>query len=157
MQTTVAGAAINLALTDNASISTTSGTSSAILVNQVAGAITITAFSGNTIPGSHAGTGVSITNARFDQTPGGAYQTVSAGAATIGASGNGVGAAGMVFTNVAGDLVLHRSRHRRRQRRGAVDRRHQRGRRGRQHGQPGPARAWSSVEPRRSPRPADRW
>jgi hypothetical protein len=38
VQTTVAGAAIDLALTDNASISTTSATGSAILVNQVAGA-----------------------------------------------------------------------------------------------------------------------
>jgi hypothetical protein len=106
VQTAVAGAAINLALTNNSPIATTSATSSAILVNQVAGTITITAFSGIAIPGSHAGTGVMITNARFDQTPGGSYQTVSAGAATVGASGvgNGVGANGMLFINVSGDV-----------------------------------------------------
>ncbi len=54
------------------------------------------------------GTGITITNAVFDGTPGGGYQTVSGGTTVIGASGvgNGVGASGVVLSNVSGDLAF---------------------------------------------------
>ncbi len=47
-----------------------------------------------------------MTTATFDQTPGGAFQVVSGGSTVIGASGNGVGASGMVLTGVSGDLTF---------------------------------------------------
>ncbi len=65
---------------------------------------TITNFATNTVTGNTGGNGISITSATFDGTPGGAFQTVSGGNTVIGSAGNGVGAAGMVLTNVAGDL-----------------------------------------------------
>ena len=76
-------------------------------VNIVGGAIassTITAFANNSISGNTVGSGILISNATFDGTAGGAYQPVSGGTTVIGSAGNGVGAAGMVLTTVAGDL-----------------------------------------------------
>ncbi len=104
VRTGAASGTINLALTNNASI-VTAGT--AILVDgSLGGVARITALSGLNIAGTHGGTGLSVNTATFDQTPGGAFDTVSAGAATLGASGvgNGVGGSGIVFTNVSGDL-----------------------------------------------------
>jgi hypothetical protein len=65
---------------------------------------TITNFASNAISGNTGGSGITVTTATFDATPGGTFQTVSGGTTTIGAAGNGVGANGMVLTNVAGDL-----------------------------------------------------
>jgi hypothetical protein len=75
-----------------------------LIDGSVAGTTTITSFLSNNINGNTTGTGISVTSATFDTTPGGAFQTVSGGTTVIGASGNGVGAAGMVLTSVAGDL-----------------------------------------------------
>ena len=82
----------------------TAGGNGILIDGSAAGTSTITSFAANTVSGNTLGTGVSITSSTFDQTPGGAFQTVNAGATTIGASGNGVGANGMVLTNVSGDL-----------------------------------------------------
>ncbi|MBK7470658.1 MAG: cadherin-like domain-containing protein [Betaproteobacteria bacterium] len=68
------------------------------------GTTTITGFSNNTVSGNNVGTGIAITSARFDATTGGSYQQVSGGTTVIGASGNGVGGAGLVLTNITGDL-----------------------------------------------------
>jgi hypothetical protein len=65
---------------------------------------TITGFSSNSVHGNTAGTGISINGATFDGTPGAPFNTILANATAVGASGNGVGGLGMVFTNVQGDL-----------------------------------------------------
>ena len=75
-----------------------------VIDGSAAGTTTVTSFSSNTVDGSTAGTGISVTSATFDGTPGGTFQTVSGGTTVIGASGNGVGGSGMVLTNVQGDL-----------------------------------------------------
>ena len=69
-----------------------------------ANSLTITAFANNTVNGNTAGSGISVTSATFDATPGGSFNAVSAGNTPIGASGNGVGGGGFVLTNAAGDL-----------------------------------------------------
>ena len=94
------------ALTLDISNQTVTSSASGIVVDgsAAAGTTTITGFSNNAISGNTAGSGVLITSAKFDATAGGAFNTVNAGTTVIGASGNGVGAQGMVLTNVTGDL-----------------------------------------------------
>ena len=70
------------------------------------GSLTITAFDDNAVSGNTGGSGIVITNAIFDAAPDAGYQQVSGGTTVIGASGNGVGAAGLSMTNVAGDLIF---------------------------------------------------
>ena len=78
-----------------------------IIVDGSGGVTTmITAFSDNTVSGNTVGTGISITSATFDLQPGAPFQTVLGGTTAVGASGNGVGAAGVVLTNVAGSLAF---------------------------------------------------
>ena len=72
--------------------------------NAGGGVTTITGFANNTVSGNTVGTGIAVTNAVFDATAGGAYQQVSGGTTVVGASGNGVGASGVVLTTVTGDL-----------------------------------------------------
>jgi len=89
----------------NISSNNVTATGNGILVDgSVAGTTTITGFASNVIGGNTGGTGISVTSATFDTTPGGTFQTVSGGTTAIGVSGNGVGASGMVLTNVQGDL-----------------------------------------------------
>ncbi|HEV8583305.1 MAG TPA: Ig-like domain-containing protein [Thermoanaerobaculia bacterium] len=83
--------------------------SSLTAVNIAGGAAastTITGFANNTVHQNTGGTGIVVTNATFDATPGGAYQQVSGGTTTIGVSGNGVGGAGMALVPIAGDLIF---------------------------------------------------
>jgi hypothetical protein len=68
------------------------------------GTTTIVGFANNSVSGNTGGSGISITSATFDATAGGTFQTVSGGTTTIGASGNPVGANGIVLTTVKGDL-----------------------------------------------------
>ncbi|MCW5851736.1 MAG: hypothetical protein KIT87_16810, partial [Anaerolineae bacterium] len=70
------------------------------------GTVTISRFDDNVVTGATGGTGINISSATFDATPGGGYQQVSGGTTVIGASGNGVGGAGMLLTNVSGDLAF---------------------------------------------------
>ncbi len=94
--------AMTLSITNNAVVSNATG----ILVDGSVGGgtTTITGFANNGVSGNNGGTGIAITSARFDSTPGGPFQTVSGGILIVGASGNGVGTSGVVMTNVAGDL-----------------------------------------------------
>jgi hypothetical protein len=99
---TLAGAsALRIAL-DSEGV-TASGTG--ILIDgSAAGTTTITSFLSNSISGNTGGTGISVTTAIFDATPGNPFNVISGGNTVIGASGNGVGAGGLILTTVKGDL-----------------------------------------------------
>ncbi len=99
-QQTTAG---NLVLNINNNNITATGTGINV-VGTGSTSTTITSFANNTISGNTGGSGITVTTATFDVTPGSTFQTVSGGTTVIGAAGNGVGASGMVLTNVAGDL-----------------------------------------------------
>ncbi|HKI04918.1 MAG TPA: Ig-like domain-containing protein [Thermoanaerobaculia bacterium] len=79
-----------------------------LIDGSVGGGTRIIGFANNAVSLNNVGTGISITSATFDVTPGGSYQPVSGGTAVIGAPGlgNGVGGSGIVFSNVAGDLAF---------------------------------------------------
>ncbi|MFZ1621920.1 tandem-95 repeat protein [Dokdonella sp.] len=89
-----------IAIQNNAVTATGTG----IDVNRTLGTATITAFNDNTISGASGGTGIMVNGAIFDATPGNPIDPVSGGVTTIGAVGNGVGASGMLLSNVIGEL-----------------------------------------------------
>jgi hypothetical protein len=94
---------LTISFTNNAVVSNATG----ININGAAGGTTwITDFANNAVSQNNVGTGIAITSAKFDATPGGGYQTVSGGTTVVGASGNGVGASGVVLANVSGDLAF---------------------------------------------------
>ncbi len=100
---TSAATTLTLGFTNNVVVSNANG----ILIDgSGGGTTTIIGFANNGVSGNTVGTGISITNAKFDATPGGGYQTVSGGTTVVGASGNGVGASGVLLTNVSGDLAF---------------------------------------------------
>ncbi|MGZ5431563.1 MAG: tandem-95 repeat protein [Thermoanaerobaculia bacterium] len=69
--------------------------------------LVINGLSNVTISGNTAGNGVSITAARFDANAGtAAFDTVTAGALNVGASGNPVGGYAVAMNNVSGDLAF---------------------------------------------------
>jgi hypothetical protein len=69
------------------------------------GTMTITAFDDNVVAGAVVGSGIVVTGpVVFDVTPGGALNPVSGGVTTIGSTGNGVGGAGLVVTQMTGSL-----------------------------------------------------
>ena len=68
------------------------------------GSVTISAFDDLTVNGNTGGSGIVVSNAVFDAVAGGGVDTVPGGTWNIGASGNGVGQAGVVLSNVQGDL-----------------------------------------------------
>jgi hypothetical protein len=92
--------AVTLAISNNAITGNVRGMN----LLKTAGTMTITAFANNAIDPSSPGSGIVVDGAIFDATPGNPINTVSGGTTTIGASGNGVGANGMLLTNVIGDL-----------------------------------------------------
>jgi hypothetical protein len=93
--------AVNLAFHDN----NLTSTGTALDIQETGtGSLTITRFHNNVVGGNTGGSGIVINNAVFDFTPGGGLDTVDGVAVVIGASGNGVGGAGMVLGNVQGDL-----------------------------------------------------
>jgi hypothetical protein len=103
------GTAIDLTRTAgtlNANVSGNANVLSAGTAINVNGTITLTGFSGNTVHQNTVGSGINITGATFDATPGGTFQVVSGGTTLIGTSGvgGGVGANGFVCTTCAGDL-----------------------------------------------------
>ena len=85
---------------------TVTSTGTGIDISESLGTLTITGFSGLTISGNTAGSGIVVTNATFDGAAGGAYTQVAGGATAVGDSVNPVGGAGVVLTNVAGDLAF---------------------------------------------------
>jgi hypothetical protein len=94
-------AAVNLALHDN----TFNAGANAIDIDETgAGALTITAFDDNVVSGNVSGNGIAIDNAIFDATPGVPFNQVGGGITAVGASGNGVGAGGLLLDGVTGDL-----------------------------------------------------
>ncbi len=68
------------------------------------GALTITNFANNAVSGNTGGTGISVSGAIFDASPGNPINTVPGGTTVIGQSGNGTGTSGMVLAGVVGDL-----------------------------------------------------
>jgi hypothetical protein len=68
------------------------------------GTVNIVGFNDNFVHQNTVGSGITVTSATFDTTPGAPFQTVAGGITRVGTVGNGVGGAGMVLTNVAGDL-----------------------------------------------------
>ncbi len=70
------------------------------------GTVTITAFDDNVVSGNTGGSGMVLSNAIFDATPGGAFDLVSGGTTAIGAPGNGVGGAALTMSGVSGDLLF---------------------------------------------------
>jgi len=98
---TTAGA-LNIAISANLVTSTTGN--GIALDGTGGGELTVTGFAGNQISGDVPGIGVSAVAVTFDATPGLPLQTVAAGNAVIGASGNGVGSTGITLQSVTGDL-----------------------------------------------------
>lgn len=95
---------LGLDFSDNTNIVSAAG---GVLINDSnagGGVTTMTGFANNTVSGNTVGSGIAVTNAVFDSVAGGAYQQVSGGTTTVGASGNGVGATGVVLTTISGDL-----------------------------------------------------
>ncbi len=94
--------ALTLSLHDN----TVTATSNGIDVLRSNGGLTITAFANNVVTGNTGGSGIVVTGPMsFDSNTANAVNDlVSGGTTVIGASGNGVGASGMVLTNVDGNL-----------------------------------------------------
>jgi Bacterial Ig domain/Bacterial cadherin-like domain len=68
--------------------------------------LTITALANVTVDGNTLGDGIDITGATFDSSAAAGFQTVSGGAIAVGATGNPVGAAGIVMSNVSGDYAV---------------------------------------------------
>ncbi len=102
-RTTAASGALTLAFNDNAVVS---GATGVFVDGSAGGTVTITGLADNGVSQNTVGTGIGVTSATFDATPGGSYQTVSGGMTLVGLSGDGVGGAGVVLTNVAGDLAF---------------------------------------------------
>ena len=107
---TAEGIDINQASTGSATVSmtnvTVTATGTGIDLNETAGTLTVTGFSGIIITGATAGSGIVVTNATFDGTAGGAYQQVAGGTTAVGSQADTVGGAGIVLTNVSGDLAF---------------------------------------------------
>jgi hypothetical protein len=100
---TTAATTMTIDFSNNAVVS---GATGILIDGSGGGTTTITGFANNAVSQNTVGTGIAITSARFDATPTGSYQTVSGGTTVVGASGNGVGAAGVVLTSVSGDLAF---------------------------------------------------
>jgi hypothetical protein len=98
--------------TSPASVSYTNGTivssgNNGIVFNGAGGGgnLTITALSNVTVDGNTFGDGIDITGAKFDSSAAAGFQTVNGGTIAVGSSGNPVGAAGIVMSNVSGDFA----------------------------------------------------
>jgi VCBS repeat-containing protein len=103
------GVDLNLAGTSNVGLAfhdnTITSTGTALDLQETGtGSVTITAFDDLTVNGNTGGSGIVVNNAVFDSVPGGGLDTVSGGTWNVGAPGNGVGLAGMMLSNVQGDL-----------------------------------------------------
>ena len=96
------GVQLQIDLSNNANILSAFG--SGVVIDGTGGITTVTGFAGNSVHSNTAGTGISVINATFDQIPGGLFEQVAGGNTLVGAAGNGVGAAGLVLTNVQGSL-----------------------------------------------------
>jgi large repetitive protein len=94
--------AATLAVHDN----TITATGTGLDITRTAGIVTITTFDDNVVSGASGGTGIIVTgpSVTFDATAGGAYNQVAGGTTAVGSLADPVGGAGVVLTNVAGDL-----------------------------------------------------
>ena len=96
--------AATLAVHDN----TITATGTGLDITRTAGTVTITAFDDNVVSGATVGTGIVVAgpSVTFDATAGGAYQQVAGGTTAVGSIADPVGGAGIVLTNVSGDLAF---------------------------------------------------
>ena len=103
---TAAASNLRIDLSNNANIF--SNASGVVIDGAGGGTTTITGFANNSVHPNTGGTGISVNAATFDVTPGGSFQTVTGGTTLVGLPGaaNGVGAQGVVLTNVTGDLAF---------------------------------------------------
>ena len=87
---------------------TITATGTGLDIRRTAGTVTITTFDDNVVSGATGGAGIIVTgpSVTFDATPGGAYDQVAGGITAVGDAGNPVGLAGVVLTNVSGDLAF---------------------------------------------------
>jgi hypothetical protein len=95
---------LNLSLSNNAVIS--SGSDGINVTGASGNYVNLTGFGDNSVDATTAGSGITVTYATFDATPGGGYNQVSGGTTLVGASGNAVGTAGIVLNNVKGNLAF---------------------------------------------------
>jgi hypothetical protein len=95
---------LNLAFDSNTGLR--SNIHALVIDGGAAASTTITSFANNSVHGDTALTGVQISTATFDATPGGAVQQVNAGTLPIGASGNPVGGPGLRLIAVLGNLLF---------------------------------------------------
>ncbi|MFN7985947.1 MAG: Ig-like domain-containing protein [Thermoanaerobaculia bacterium] len=100
---TSAATTLTLGISNNA---VSSGASGIYVDGSGGGTTTITGFANNAIGQNNVGNGIVVATAKFDATPGGGYDTVSGGTTVVGVPGNGVGANGLLMTNVSGDLAF---------------------------------------------------
>ena len=93
-----------LAVHDN----TITATGTGLDITRTAGTVTITTFDDNVVSGASGGTGIVVTgpSVTFDATPGGAYNQVAGGTTAVGSQADTVGGAGVILTNVSGDLAF---------------------------------------------------
>ena len=107
-RTAAAAANLRLNFSNNTSIlSTGAGASGVFIDGSGGGTLTITGFANNSVHQNTVGNGMLITSAKFDSNAAtAAYDQVSGGATVIGASGNGVGGAGISMSTVSGDLAF---------------------------------------------------
>jgi len=103
------GVDVNLAGTTNVGLAfhdnTITATGTAVDVQETGtGSLTISRFDDLTVNGNTGGSGIVVNNAVFDSVPGGGLDTVLGGTMNVGAPGNGVGQAGVMLSNVQGDL-----------------------------------------------------
>jgi Bacterial Ig domain len=110
---TSAGHGVNLSAVGTGNVGLTSVTITSTAGNGVNVAATgggiarVTALTNVTISGATAGSGVVITDGRFDSNANtSGFDGINGGTLTIGSSGNPVGAAAMTLTNVSGDYSL---------------------------------------------------
>jgi hypothetical protein len=107
---TAEGIDINQASSGTATVAisnvSVTSTGNGIDLNETAGTLTVTNFNGITVSGDTGGSGIVVANATFDATAGGAFNQVSGGTTSVGSGANPVGGAGVVLTNVSGDLAF---------------------------------------------------
>ena len=96
----------------NVAVSFSNGTITSLSGNGVSidgsagGNLFVTGLNNVTVSGNTSSDGIRVVSATFDAVPGGAFNVVSGGNVVVGAAGNGVGAAGVVLSNVSGAYAL---------------------------------------------------
>ncbi|MEK6374817.1 MAG: Ig-like domain-containing protein [Acidobacteriota bacterium] len=101
----VAGNGPAIVAYSNGAITSTAGTG-VRMDGSASGNLFVIGLSNVTIDGNTAGDGININTAKFDAIAGGTFDVVTGGTIAVGSSGNPVGGAGVVMTNVSGDYAI---------------------------------------------------